>query len=66
MLAMVLTSMTGTLFIYQGQEIGMTNAPKSWGAEEYKDIRSVNFYEQIRDRNGGNWGGIGQGAGWDA
>jgi oligo-1,6-glucosidase len=54
MLAMILASMTGTLFLYQGQEIGMTNAPKTWGAEEYKDIRSVNFYEQIRERSGGN------------
>jgi oligo-1,6-glucosidase len=54
MLAMILASMTGTLFLYQGQEIGMTNAPKSWGAEEYKDIRSVNFYEQVRERSGGD------------
>jgi len=60
MLAMILASMTGTLFIYQGQEIGMTNAPKSWGAEEYKDIRSVNFYEQIQDRSGGDAGALGK------
>lgn len=58
MLAMILASMTGTLFVYQGQEIGMTNAPKSWGAEEYKDIRSVNFYEQIWERSGGDKGGL--------
>jgi oligo-1,6-glucosidase len=58
MLAMILSSMTGTLFVYQGQEIGMTNAPKSWGAEEYKDIRSVNFYEQIRERSGGDKGAL--------
>ncbi|KAF5622639.1 glucan 1 6-alpha-glucosidase [Fusarium tjaetaba] len=31
MLATVLATMTGTLFIYQGQEIGMINAPDSWG-----------------------------------
>ena|ERR1700722_6593504 len=60
MLAMILASMTGTLFIYQGQEIGMTNAPKSWGVEEYKDIRSVNFYEQIQDRSGGDAGALGK------
>lgn len=54
MLATILASMTGTLFLYQGQEIGMTNASKNWGANEYKDIRSVNFYEQVRERSGGD------------
>ncbi|KAH7193930.1 glycoside hydrolase superfamily [Fusarium flagelliforme] len=40
------TTMTGTLFLYQGQEIGMTNMPTSWGVEEYKDIESRNFYDE--------------------
>lgn len=39
-------TLTGTLFLYQGQEIGMTNVPKSWGIEEYKDIESTNFYAE--------------------
>ncbi|KAF7563255.1 hypothetical protein G7046_g870 [Stylonectria norvegica] len=39
-------TLTGTLFLYQGQEIGMTNMPKSWGIEEYKDIESSNFYAE--------------------
>ncbi|KAL6415599.1 Alpha-glucosidase [Ilyonectria robusta] len=39
-------TLTGTLFLYQGQEIGMTNMPKSWGIEEYKDIESNNFYAE--------------------
>lgn len=39
-------TLTGTLFLYQGQEIGMTNMPKSWGIEEYKDIESSNFYSE--------------------
>ncbi|KAF5485629.1 Alpha-glucosidase [Colletotrichum fructicola] len=38
--------MSGTLFLYQGQEIGMTNMPASWGIEEYKDIESGNFYSE--------------------
>ena len=29
-LAMLLTTLSGTLFIYQGQEIGMVNVPDSW------------------------------------
>ena len=34
----------------------MTNVPKSWRAVEYKDIRSVNFYEQIYNRVEGRRG----------
>jgi len=34
MLATMLSTMTGTLFLYQGQETGMINAPESWGIEE--------------------------------
>ncbi|KAF4126219.1 oligo-1,6-glucosidase [Geosmithia morbida] len=40
------TTLTGTLFIYQGQEIGMTNMPESWGMEEYKDVESSGFYSE--------------------
>lgn len=50
MLAAVLGTMTGTLFLYQGQEIGMTNAPMTWSAEDYKCIRSVNYYNDIAAR----------------
>ncbi|KAK7223950.1 hypothetical protein V2G26_011953 [Clonostachys chloroleuca] len=39
-------TLTGTLFLYQGQEIGMTNMPSSWGIEEYKDIESSGFYAE--------------------
>lgn len=45
LLALMLASLTGTLFIYQGQEIGMINVPPEWSIDdEYKDIESVNFY----------------------
>jgi oligo-1,6-glucosidase len=39
-------TLTGSLFLYQGQEIGMTNMPKSWGIEEYKDVESSGFYDE--------------------
>lgn len=52
MLATVLATMTGTLFLYQGQEIGMVNAPESWAASEYKCVRSVNYYQDICDKTG--------------
>jgi oligo-1,6-glucosidase len=47
MLAMMMCASTGTLFIYQGQEIGMINVPKDWPIEEYKDIESLNFFRTI-------------------
>jgi alpha-glucosidase len=43
----MLCSLTGTLFLYQGQEIGMINVPRSWPIEHYRDIESVNFYKTM-------------------
>jgi oligo-1,6-glucosidase len=50
MIAVLMATLTGTLFLYQGQELGMSNAPRSWPAEEFKDIRSVNRYRQALER----------------
>lgn len=52
MLAIMLTSLSGTLFIYQGQEIGMTNCPKSWSMEDYQDIESNNYYQMVKEKSG--------------
>ena len=52
MLALMMCAMTGTLFVYQGQEIGMVNAPQEWGIEEYKDIESINYYNSVAQRTG--------------
>lgn len=54
LLCMMLCAMTGTLFIYQGQEIGMINAPKNWPIEEYKDIEGLNYYREVEKRTGGD------------
>jgi len=50
MLALMMCALTGTLFIYQGQEIGMINAPASWPIEDYKDIESINYYNSVAAR----------------
>ncbi|TAQ84661.1 hypothetical protein B7494_g7003 [Chlorociboria aeruginascens] len=50
-LALMMCAMTGTLFIYQGQEIGIINAPKSWPIECHKDIESVNYYNTVKKRS---------------
>jgi alpha-glucosidase len=47
LLALLLCSLTGTLFLYQGQEIGMVNVPRDWPIESYRDIESVNFYHAM-------------------
>ncbi|OAA56646.1 maltase [Niveomyces insectorum RCEF 264] len=45
LLALLLAALTGTLFLYQGQEIGMINVPPAWPIEtEYKDIETVHYY----------------------
>ncbi|KAE8420368.1 glycoside hydrolase superfamily [Aspergillus pseudocaelatus] len=46
MLALMMMAMTGTLFLYQGQEIGMINAPRDWSVEEYKDIEGRGYYQE--------------------
>lgn len=45
-LATLAIAQSGTIFVYQGQEIGMKNVPKSWGIEEYKDVASQRYWNQ--------------------
>jgi alpha-glucosidase len=54
LLALMLTTLTGTLFIYQGQEIGMANIPRHWPVNEYKDLETQNFWERMRKHTGGD------------
>ncbi|KAL5400073.1 hypothetical protein PMIN04_000663 [Paraphaeosphaeria minitans] len=46
LLCMMQTTLAGTIYVYQGEEIGMRNVPPSWGPEEYKDIESINFFKK--------------------
>ncbi|KAE8154622.1 maltase [Aspergillus avenaceus] len=52
MLAMLVASLSGTLYVYQGQEIGMVNAPADWDVSEYKDVDSINYYSFVREKSG--------------
>jgi len=47
MLAMVLHGMQGTPYIYQGEEIGMTN-PHFTDIAQYRDVESLNMYKILR------------------
>jgi oligo-1,6-glucosidase len=50
MLSLMMCALSGTLFIYQGQELGMTNFPKTWSMDEYKDVDSSNYYKMVARR----------------
>ncbi len=50
MLALMMAALSGTLFIYQGQEVGMVNFPESWDMNEYKDVESTNYYKMVAAR----------------
>jgi len=50
MLAILQVTQSGTQFVYQGQELGLKNFPRSWGIEEYKDIASQNFWNRILEK----------------
>ncbi|MFC0473873.1 alpha-glucosidase [Robertmurraya beringensis] len=51
MLATFLHTLQGTPYIYQGEEIGMTNV-KFASIEEYKDIETLNMYkEKVNENN---------------
>lgn len=45
LLAVFLGFQVGTPFVYQGQELGMTNVPPDWPMDEYKDIDCLNHWE---------------------
>lgn len=48
-LALMQTTLGGTLFLFQGQEIGMRNFPADWDPEvDYKDVESINFWNKTK------------------
>ncbi|WP_010651775.1 alpha,alpha-phosphotrehalase [Oceanobacillus massiliensis] len=47
MLATTLHMMKGTPYIFQGEEIGMTN-PNFTSIEQYRDVESINAYEALQ------------------
>ncbi|ODV79557.1 glycoside hydrolase family 13 protein [Suhomyces tanzawaensis NRRL Y-17324] len=51
-LALLQSTLTGTGFIYQGQEIGMVNLPREWSIDEYQDINTVNYVREFKQKYG--------------
>ncbi|RDB27402.1 Alpha-glucosidase [Hypsizygus marmoreus] len=50
MLALLEITLGGTQYVYQGQELGLKNFPRSWGIEEYKDVASQNHWKQVLEK----------------
>ncbi len=46
LLAAMQCTLSGTLYVYQGEEIAMANLPKDWPIEEYIDIASQTYYAE--------------------
>lgn len=46
LLCLMQTTLSGTIYVYQGEELGMRNVPPEWDPEEYKDIESINYWKK--------------------
>lgn len=46
MLALWHCTLTGTQYVYQGEELGMGNVPREWGIEEYLDVATHAWYNE--------------------
>lgn len=53
LLALLESSLTGTLYVYQGQELGQINF-KNWPIEKYEDVDVRTNYQIIRKKFGDN------------
>ncbi|EJT98285.1 alpha amylase [Dacryopinax primogenitus] len=47
MLALFHLTLSGTAYVYQGEEIGMRNMPKQWGIEEYTDCKTRMYWNEV-------------------
>ncbi|TQS35351.1 hypothetical protein Golomagni_04230 [Golovinomyces magnicellulatus] len=47
MFATFLALQSGTVFVYQGQEIGMINIPKERDLSEYRDLETLNAWNEL-------------------
>ena len=48
MLAVLVTTLSGTLFLYQGQEIGMSKLPSTgWNREDFRDKAITRYLQEI-------------------
>ena len=48
-LGTILHGMRGTPYVYQGEELGMTNFPFA-SAADHRDVEAVNFWQEVQER----------------
>ncbi|KAK7408486.1 hypothetical protein QQX98_009353 [Neonectria punicea] len=48
MIATFLCFQSGTVFVYQGQELGMANMPETWDITEYRDLETLNYWDELK------------------
>ena len=46
MLATLQAGQSGTIYVYQGEELAMRNIPVDWPIDEYLDVETQNGYKQ--------------------
>ncbi|RKU41576.1 hypothetical protein DL546_004322 [Coniochaeta pulveracea] len=50
LLALMHLTLSGTVYVYQGQELGMRNVPKTWDImTEFKDIEAINYWKKAQE-----------------
>lgn len=47
MLATFLALQSGTVFVYQGQELAMANVPAEWTIDDFRDIETLNHWHEL-------------------
>lgn len=47
MFATFLGLQSGTVFLYQGQELGMSNIPEHWEMSEFRDLETLNHWDEL-------------------
>ncbi|EXK76036.1 trehalose-6-phosphate hydrolase [Fusarium oxysporum f. sp. raphani 54005] len=52
MLSTFLCFQSGTVFVYQGQELGMANMPADWEMTEHRDLETLNHWEELKQTTG--------------
>lgn len=52
MLKLMMAGIVSSLRIMTYQEIGMTNIPRSWLIEKYRDVETLNYYESVKSISG--------------
>ncbi|KAL1406158.1 hypothetical protein Q8F55_007842 [Vanrija albida] len=48
-LALLHTTLFGTVYLYQGEEIGMINVPLDWPIEDYQDVQTQILVKEINE-----------------